>query len=36
MKSAFWYLAGNLAPVPKVTPVGEPMPTLTTAPRLSG
>src|SRR5918992_1128840 len=34
--SAFWYLAGNFAPYPNTTPVGEPMPMLATAGRLSG
>src|SRR5215213_3540765 len=35
-KNACWYFAGKREPVPNVTPVGEPMPVFTTAPRPSG
>ena len=35
-KNARWYLAGNFASVPNVTPVGEPGPMSTTGPTLSG
>ncbi len=35
-KSAFWYFSGNLAPVPKTAPVGDPGPMFKTAGLESG